>query len=988
MAISIQKNLMLEMLEQHLPRPKAKQIYDQGKELPNKKERERWYLSIIDMVRTRSVKPIAPYLHYKHQPVDFKTFVEDPAYMNSPKIIYPKIMDELEELNSGRYVEAVLTGAIGAGKCLGKGTPVLLFDGSIKPVETIVVGDVLMGPDSGPRMVISTTSGEEELFEVSQLGGDNYIVNKSHILSLQYTGTKQTGKATRYGKCKGDIENICIEDYLALSNNHRNLLKGWKPEAITFSSVPVYDPYLLGLWLGDGTSDDTSFTSMDNEIVSYLQLVAKREGLLLLDLEDKRGNKAKRYSLRTYEGKVPGSNKIRNWLQHSSLLGNKHIPHDYLTASIEARRLLLAGLIDTDGSLSNGGYEITQKRENIANGICFIGRSLGFRVRKISKVINGITYYRCYISGDVSTIPVRLPHKKASPRKKTKSVNRWGVSVKSIGHGKYYGFELSGADRLFLLGDFTVTHNTTMALWTQAYQLYLLSCYENPHAVFQLDDSSEILIVFQSISASLAKAVDYARFRSMIEKSPYFQRVFPFAREIQSELRFPNRIIVKPVSGSSTAAIGQNVIGGILDELNFMAVVERSKQSDDGGTYDQAIANYNAIVRRRKSRFMKQGILPGILCLVSSKRYPGQFTDHKQDEQRKEIAKYGHSTIYVYDKCTWEVMQEGSFSGKWFKVFAGTETKKPRILEGDDYNKLTAEEQGLTKDIPMEYREDFEKDIMNALRDIAGISTLAKHPFFLNLDKVAEAFGTTPNVLSKVRSTLAPGDLVEAAKTFKNPTSPRFAHIDLAVTGDCAGLVIGHVEKFVQIQRGNEYETWPKFVIDLVLEVPPPPGGEILFYRIREVLYALRDSVKMPIQWVTFDSFQSRDSMQVLRQKGFATGMQSMDTSNDPYEFLKGAFYDGRIEIPECEKLRKEIAGLEKDARLDKVDHPPHGSKDIADALAGVVYGLSMRREIWAHHGVSLRMIPSWLNRKSIKTSEEKGEHTDTSKIVKLGSDS
>ena len=69
---------------------------------------------------------------------------------------------------------------------------------------------------------------------------------------------------------------------------------------------------------------------------------------------------------------------------------------------------------------------------------------------------------------------------------------------------------------------------TTIAIYTQAYQVYVLSCLANPHVLFDLDPSSEILIVFQSISKNLAQDVDYKRFRDMIVSSPYFNSVYPF----------------------------------------------------------------------------------------------------------------------------------------------------------------------------------------------------------------------------------------------------------------------------------------------------------------------------------------------------------------------------------------------------------------------------------------------------------------------------
>ena len=161
-------------------------------------------------------------------------------------------------------------------------------------------------------------------------------------------------------------------------------------------------------------------------------------------------------------------------------------------------------------------------------------------------------------------------------------------------------------------------------------------------------------MVFQSINKNLAMDVDYRRFRNMIEAAPFFRVRFPFNRNRLSEMAFEGNIKVKPVGGQDTAAIGQNVIGGIIDEVNFMAVVEESKLMRDGSVYDQAAENYNSIARRRESRFMQQGMLPGLLCLVSSKNYPGGLTDRKVSEART------NKTIFVYDKRLWEIRPDAS----------------------------------------------------------------------------------------------------------------------------------------------------------------------------------------------------------------------------------------------------------------------------------------------------------------------------------------
>ena len=72
----------------------------------------------------------------------------------------------------------------GKGKCLGKDTPILMFDGSIKLVQDVVVGDLLMGDDSTCRTILTLARGREQMYKVTG-GNSHYIVNESHILSLK-----------------------------------------------------------------------------------------------------------------------------------------------------------------------------------------------------------------------------------------------------------------------------------------------------------------------------------------------------------------------------------------------------------------------------------------------------------------------------------------------------------------------------------------------------------------------------------------------------------------------------------------------------------------------------------------------------------------------------------------------------------------------------------------------------------------------------------
>jgi superfamily II DNA or RNA helicase len=365
----------------------------------------------------------------------------------------------------------LLVAPTGAGKCLARGTPVLMFDGTIRPVESIVVGDLLMGPDSAPRRVESLARGREAMYRVTPTKGDSYVVNESHILSLKITrmGCKFVSGPNGEKYSPGDIVNICLTDYLRASKTFKHVAKGWRsPVNFQPSSAHLKIPaYILGAWLGDGTTGKLSFTTGDDEMLDELKLYAECVGMRLTIEENSPGSvvahmvsDGRRYGR--------GGSPIGNALREAGVFREKRVPHSYKVASRYVRLQLLAGVLDTDGYYDGKGYSLTLKSELLLDDILFVARSLGFACykKKISKTCtnNGVEgeYYACHINGGIDEIPCRLPRKKAGPRRQKKNVLVHGIGVELVGIGDYFGFEISGNDRLFLLGDFTVTHNTVM----------------------------------------------------------------------------------------------------------------------------------------------------------------------------------------------------------------------------------------------------------------------------------------------------------------------------------------------------------------------------------------------------------------------------------------------------------------------------------------------------------------------------------------------
>lgn len=352
----------------------------------------------------------------------------------------------------------------GAGKCLKFDTPVLMFSGEIKKVQDVKQGDQLMGPDSMPRNVLSTVMGEDEMYDVIPVKGDIWGCNKSHILSLKASYSES-------GINKNDTIDIPLNDWLLVPKWQRHQFKQFRVGVEFAKQKTNIDPYLLGVWIGDGTKHNgtptVSINAKDIELISYLKNI-KEEGIEVKMVSDNDRDSCYRISLTTQNsGKRSGRNKFRN--EFLRCLSDKEvfIPKEYLINSRKNRLQLLAGLLDTDGHYSRGYYEISTKFDVLKNDILFLARSLGFYSnytykKSTIKDSNFIGYYwRISICGNVHEIPCKIKRKKAKIRKQKKDVLNTGFSIEYKGIGNYYGFEIDGDGR-FLLGDFTVTHNTTV----------------------------------------------------------------------------------------------------------------------------------------------------------------------------------------------------------------------------------------------------------------------------------------------------------------------------------------------------------------------------------------------------------------------------------------------------------------------------------------------------------------------------------------------
>ena len=447
-----------------------------------------------------------------------------------------------------------VVGSPGVGKCHGKNTPILMYDGKIKMVQDIKEGDLLMGIDSKPRKVLDLGRGEDEMYEISNVKGDTYTVNSEHILCLKMSGWLRINnikniktykvvwfnsseykyksknfsyknknqeeilkEATNFSKTidkNNEYLTISVKEYLKLPKYVLKKLKGYKV-GVEFPEKEVdLEPYALGYWLGDGTCADAQITTQEKEVVEYFQKYIKQLGGYVHQGKD---SATTRHSLHYTFRKC----EFKNYLRKHNLIGNKHIPHIYKCNSRENRLKLLAGLIDSDGYYNKKGkcYEIIQKNSKLSEDIVYLCRSLGFacysKKCKKSCMYKGEKregeYNRMYISGNgLEEIPVLCLRKEAEVRKQIKDALCSQISVKCIGRDKYYGFELDG-DHKYLLDNFIVTHNTTL------FREGLAKALDRPFASFSLSGMSDES--YLSGFAHTYEGSDYGRICRMLTET-------------------------------------------------------------------------------------------------------------------------------------------------------------------------------------------------------------------------------------------------------------------------------------------------------------------------------------------------------------------------------------------------------------------------------------------------------------------------------------
>lgn len=448
---------------------------------------------------------------------------------------------------------------------------------------------------------------------------------------------------------------------------------------------------------------------------------------------------------------------------------------------------------------------------------------------------------------------------------------------------------------------------------------YLLVCLRSPQDYYGLPDQDFLHLLNVASTAPQANRAFFQPMTSAVSRRGSW--FLDHAEPTQGAISYAKHVMA--ISGHSEAETqeGLNLILGVADEIDAFPSAARARTMGGKEPLNTVEGVLNMLRSSATTRF--PGRTPEEAPVfknvrISYPRYVGSPIERLVADGKRDIELMGDkSRRYVSGPlATWQV--------------------NPRVHGKEAF------------------ADDYREDPVMARAKYECAPALAISPYFRNGIAVNACFGAHPQGLSIPDYTWSDNAWspdYEFAPHLVPVSGANYAmHADLAITGDAAGVAMSHVarwEEVTKVQEGERgemtsfVELRPVVVVDFVahwsasLQVEPAREVQIRWARqlafelIRRGFNVLRFS---------FDGFQSVDSIQILEAHGVESEKVSTDRTDELWKNLRDLMYEGRVHIGQHPDLLRELLSLDR-LPNGKVDHPPAGSKDLADALAGSVHG-------------------------------------------------
>lgn len=503
------------------------------------------------------------------------------------------IADKLNAFCAGEIKNLMILLPPQTGKAIEDSTPVFTTKGW-KTHGELKRGDFVFSPNGHPVKILAVTgSSLMKCSTVVFTNGEQIIASNEHEWEIYRDSDKRM--PVKDGRSKlPRLKQIVETKNLFNGYNRRNpAISISEPLEMPYSDLPI-DPYILGSWIGDGTSHSVAITTKDFEVLDRWKDYATKSNLQVVP--DKKGFTYMLKSLNRRE------NIERRKFSSLGVLNNKHIPENYLLSSREQRMSLLWGLMDTDGCVDlRGNCEYCTTKENIARDVLRLCCSLGFRAylltgdaklygRFISKK------YRIQFkpkSTDIVFCIKRKQERLTTKKQKDKKYNfRFIRSVEDAGIQSAQCIQVEGG--LYCVGDtFITTHNSELGS-------RLLPGY-----IFGHDANKRIGLI--TYNDTFAKKFNRQIQRYMM--TPMYSRIFPGTNlqgsklvkaEFDNYTRNSNEFEIVNNSGSLIAVGRDGQITGLPIDILIIDDLYKDRGEAISPTVSEKIwTNYLEVFRTR-----------------------------------------------------------------------------------------------------------------------------------------------------------------------------------------------------------------------------------------------------------------------------------------------------------------------------------------------------------------------------------------------------
>lgn len=512
---------------------------------------------------------------WEELPVDIDTFLESPKYLgnstNNGTAIYPYWRNAYREIIEQDKIEIALGGSIGSGKASTLDSHIVGPDGYFK-MRDAYIGREVIGQDGKTYKINGIfPQGIKSVYKIT-FNDNTYVkCTEDHLWNIKEASSDENTpyitKSVRWMLDQG-------------VRNERNQLNFKIPVTlpVNFNSkdeLPL-DPYLVGHLISNAYIDETTIdvSIHEQDIVDKISAILDKYECVLYNYTP--DDASKFHIINKFKNKNV-SNPVVLSAMNLGLDKNpgvKLIPKIYLHASIEDRIQLLQGMFCSSGYIYDNKYFYTTVSEQLFNDFKYLIESLGGYViipkpepNYYTDTDSSISYTDSYIRNICFRLPNYITPLSSSKHysEYTPSheydkpyLHRFITNIEYVGEEECQCISVDNPEGLYLMDNFTVTHNTTAAIYLMIYFVYKLMCLKNIRQYYGLEGNGPICVCFLNNTLQLSKGVAYDKFMSTVANSPWFLERGEVRGTVNVRYK-PRKNIEFIIGSSSDQIIGRDI---------------------------------------------------------------------------------------------------------------------------------------------------------------------------------------------------------------------------------------------------------------------------------------------------------------------------------------------------------------------------------------------------------------------------------------------